>query len=66
MAEKDEIVIEGLALKAAVRAAESRVAGSAVKKRLFADLDLDTLLELDLRQEDPPPASLPVHPRKES
>lgn len=65
MAKKDEIVIEGLALKAVVKAAESRVTASTVKKQLFADLELDDLMELDLRDEDPPPASLPVHPKKD-
>ncbi len=62
MAKKDEIVLEGLALKAAVKAAESRLTASTVKKQLFADLELDTLMQLDLRSEDPPPAALPVHP----
>ena len=65
MAKKDEIVLEGLALKAAVKAAESRLTASTVKKQLFADLELDTLMQLDLRSEDPPPAALPVHPPKD-
>lgn len=62
MPKKDkELVIEGLALRAVVRAAESRVTGRVVKHQLFSDLDLDDLMELDLRGEDPSPAVRPLH-----
>ena len=57
----DDAVFKGLALKAIVVAAEGRMTGREVKRRLFADLELDTLLDIDLRESEPPPAMLPTH-----
>lgn len=62
---KKDLVLSGLALRGLVRAAETPVSGELVKKQLFTDLDLDSVLAIDLRAEDPAPASLPIHPAPE-
>lgn len=64
MAKKD-LVLSGLALRGLVRAAENPVSGVLVKRQLFADLELDSVLQMDLRDEDPAPAVLPFHPAPE-
>ncbi len=62
---KSDLMISGLTLRALVRAAETPVSGQLVKRQLFADLELDDVLKVDLRNEDPPLASMPVHPERE-
>jgi hypothetical protein len=59
----DDVVLEGLALKAAVRAAETPVTGQIVARNLVAQLELDSLADVDLRRDgSPPPAILPHRP----
>ena len=62
---KSDLMISGLALRALVRAAETPVSGQLVKRQLFADLELDDVLRIDLRNEDPPLALMPVHADRE-
>ena len=62
----DDLILSGVALRTIVRAAEHPVTGEIVKNRLFGDLELDELMEFDLRELSPPIAILPVHPPEES
>ncbi len=62
---KSDLMISGLTLRALVRAAETPVSGQLVKRQLFADLELDDVLKVDLRNEDPPIALMPVHAERE-
>ena len=55
-----DVILKGVALKAAVAAAENPVSGKLVARNLIAQLGLDSLSAIDLREVgDPPPASLP-------
>lgn len=61
---KNDVILKGAALKAAVRAAEAPVTGELVKRNLVSQLGLDELAEVDLRPHgSPPPAALPHHLR---
>ncbi len=62
---KKELVLSGIKLKTIVNAAEAPMTGEVVKRQLFADLELNDLMEFDLRETDPPIATLPVHPPEE-
>ncbi len=57
MSDKEqEVILNGRALRAVVRAAETPLVGVGVKKRLFSQLGLDELFEIDLRDlMDPEP-----------
>lgn len=57
-----DLVLRGAALRAAVRLAESPATGGIVRSRFVSDLGLDELFALDLREQDPEPASMPLHP----
>ena len=60
---EEEVVLNGRALRAVVRAAETPVIGLGVKKRLFTQLGLDELFEVDLREfMEPEPILLPTVP----
>lgn len=59
--ESGGLVLSGVALRAAVRAAEAPVLGEVAKRNLVSELKLDELFALDLREWDPEPASLPHH-----
>lgn len=56
----DELVLSGLALRLAVRAAENPVTGVAAKVNLARQLRLDEVFELDLREWNPEPVATPV------
>jgi hypothetical protein len=60
---EEEVVLHGRALRAVVRAAETPLVGVGVKKRLFGQLGLEELFELDLREYmDPEPILAPDIP----
>lgn len=46
---EEEVILNGRKLRTVVRAAETPIVGAGVKKRLFTQLGLDELFELDLR-----------------
>ena len=60
-----ELILSGVKLKTLVSAAEAPMTGDLIKRQLFADLELDDLMAFDLRETDPPIATLPVHPPEE-
>lgn len=62
MTDERDVILSGLALRAAVRAAEAPVTGNLVKRNLAAQLGLDRLFELDLSEVEPEPAAMPHHP----
>jgi hypothetical protein len=63
--QEQAIVLNGRALRAVVKAAETPLVGIGVKKRLFSQLGVDEIFELDLREYmNPEPilsAELPSH-----
>ncbi|MGM0558250.1 MAG: hypothetical protein ACQEVA_17830 [Myxococcota bacterium] len=59
-----EVILNGHALRAVVRAAETPLVGIGVKKRLFSQLGLDELFELDLREYMNPETILSAKPAR--
>ena len=62
--EREDMVLSGLKLNALVRAAEAEVTGELVKDQLFEVLQLNELMQFDLRDIEPALAILPVHPEE--